>query len=139
MKTEINTTSPPMQHPPEIGDPDIRGFVWFTVLMKIGICTFETPAILDESLAVELALELGSCEPTAVLRISNNAARIDEIDQIRESASRHKDLIVSVRSAAEPGREYLLRLGYWIEADLQSPAPQNHTTPNRGAHAEVRS
>lgn len=134
MRPELNTASPPTQHPVVIGDPDIRGFIWMSVSLRINTYSLQSPPILCKDSAIELFEILGEFERGAMPRICQYAARIDEVEQIKQAASRHKDMITSVRSADDPAREYLSRLGLWGEYDSQASAPQNDTTSNRGAH-----
>ena len=104
-------------------------------LMEYGV-RFSFPGLRSESLALELADMLRPCFPGQAIQVIWVAAGPHEdIEQCRVVDLRMTDMIVSVRTAAKPGHEFLSRLGYFGE--YEGPAPQRSDVSIRGAGGAV--
>lgn len=77
---------------------------------------FSMPGLRSEALAEELAAILRPCFPSQNVRVIWVAANPnDDLQSFLTQDSRMTDLIVSVRTAVDPGHELLSRLGFFGE------------------------
>lgn len=131
-----NTTAPPGTQAStgqDAADDMPRGFIWFSVdrvLPNIRITGFP---VLNKGLAVELYEMLCPELKNERVVIQPCAGDSQDFQLVSQQAARHKDLILSCRSAERPGHEYLARIGHF---GRYNPAPQNEQLPFRGAPLE---
>lgn len=83
---------------------------------------FSMPGLRIKGLAEELATILRPCFPSQNVRVIWVAANPnDDLQSFLTQDGRMTDLIVSVRTAADPGHELLARLGFFGEYARLAP------------------
>jgi hypothetical protein len=121
MSRPENTTAPPSPQEPE------RGFIFYLVMVKQSKMTLQGQPLLDQELAVELASILAPEFPGKDVYVQPYASPLGGLMDIEVSAGRHRDMVVSCRSAEAPGREYMSRMGhlamYDPRLDLENDGP----------------
>lgn len=135
-----NTTAPPgAQHLPAGDKLDViftHTYHQVTVMPLEDGARFSFPGLRNAELAKELALILRPCFPLREIQVIWIAANPNEdLDSFVLQDARMTDMIVSVRTAANPGHEFLSRLGYFGECEGR--APQKDVAPIRGAGGAV--
>ena len=129
-----NTTAPP---DPQDGLESMRGFIYLTPCIEFPDMGFiqSWPPVLQLGLATELLEMLAPVYPSGQPTVQRCAAMAPDLKAIERSASRHKDLILSCRDAAEPGQAYVERMFMHRDcaAGQSITAPQNAGSPARGA------
>ena len=129
-----NSIAPSLAQESMASDVDIpQGFIWFTVDQVMPHLRIQGCPILNKGLAVELYMSLAAQLSGVRIVIQACAGDAEDYRLVSVQASRHKDLIISCRSADSPGHEYLARMGQFGEYDPFQAAPQNEPVPSRGA------
>lgn len=133
MKME-NTTAPP---DPQDDIESMRGFIYLTPCIEFPDVGFiqSWPPVLQLGLATELLEMLAPVYPGGRPSVQRCAAMALDLKAIERSASRHKDLILSCRDAAEPGQVYVERMFMHRDcaAGQSFTAPQNAASASCGA------
>lgn len=129
-----NTTAPP---DPQDDIESMRGFIYLTPCIEFPDMGFiqSWPPVLQLGLATELLEMLAPVYPGGKPTVQRCAAMAPDLNAIERSASRHKDLILSCRDAAEPGQVYVERMFMHRDCAVGQgfTAPQNEVSPVRGA------
>jgi hypothetical protein len=127
MSRPENTTAPPTAQEPD------RGLIFYLVMVKQSKMTLQGQPLWSRELAEELLIMLQPEFPDRDLYIQPYSAPAAAFADIAGTCERHKDMVVSCRSAEHPGHEYLARMGilamYDARLDLENDEPVMGVTP----------